>query len=175
MPHKPTDVLSRLKPLVSTWFDDGTPDALKDVLVRRAVVPVTATFLEGATKDSAAFADLRAGEVLFVELLPARDERGFKDQRSLIALCADYAGRIAAKGFSSAEAIRLVAAAEKDVALHGGALAAREACMVVGLGQEPVHLPEVRRRLHAAAQRWLADVIDRLVSVVRADGYGFSI
>jgi hypothetical protein len=100
----PASVLHTCIKLVGRWTpgDLEAPDEiLREALLQQRIIPVTSSFCNVTTKDAKLFADLRAGQVLFVDFLAAGDPRGFARQNAVIALCSDYAGFVCAKGFTS--------------------------------------------------------------------------
>ena len=165
----PASVLHSCIKLVGRWTPgelSASDEVLRDALLQQRVIPVTTSFCNANTKDAKLFADLRAGQVLFVDFLAAGDPRGYARQNAVIALCSDYAGFVCAKGFTSAEAVRLIQSGDLD-SMVDGELAARRECMIEGLGQEPVDLPQGHRVIFAAAQEWIHLHEDRLTASTR--------
>ena len=163
MPTAPDTVLHRCTHLATGWCPDGVTGPLTTAIRSRRVIPVTSTFVASVNKDAKYFQDLRAGEVLIVDYIPAGDARGFAAQAAVYLLAVDYAGRMAAKGMTSAECLRLIKAADVDTTVMTPGQA-RHACLASGLDQSPVELAPGHARLFAGANAWLSTVFEMLVS-----------
>ena len=73
--------------LAEVWYppEGRVEPRLAEAIASRRVVPVTFSFLEDVHfKDSVTFADLRAGEVVFVSFVPKGDARGYREQNTLL-------------------------------------------------------------------------------------------